>query len=144
MCNCFCQLMLCRRREISSVCPVSYVSTRQTRRHGGAYRGRAPPTDCLCPPKRKSCTPKRGLCPEEINRLGALERKSRPKLVFFVDLKLEKPLEIPISAGKSLEISVKTFFFFFGGHLFSAGKKHLNFRFRPENPFEFSHYTLLL
>ena len=29
----------------------------------------APPTDCLCPPKR-------GLCPEEINRLGA-------KLVFL-------------------------------------------------------------
>ena len=43
----------------------------QTRRHVGAYRGRAPPTDCLCPPKRKLCPPKRGLRPEEINRLGA-------------------------------------------------------------------------
>ena len=30
----------------------------------GAYRGRSPPPDCLCPPKR-------GLCPKEINRLGA-------------------------------------------------------------------------
>ena len=31
----------------------------------GAYTGAVPPpTDCLCPPKR-------GLCPEEINRLGA-------------------------------------------------------------------------
>ena len=28
-----------------------------TRRHGEAYRGRAPPTDCLCPPKRKLCPP---------------------------------------------------------------------------------------
>ena len=46
------------------------VSTAQTRRHGGAYRGHASPTDCLCPPKQKLCPPKRGLCPEEINRLG--------------------------------------------------------------------------
>ena len=37
----------------------------------GAYRGLAPPNDCLCPPKRKLCPAKRGLCPEEINRLGA-------------------------------------------------------------------------
>ena len=61
------------------------------------------------------CPPKLGLCPEEINRFGALKRKSRPKLVFFVDLKLEKPLEfLEISFlknhGNSLEISVKTFF----------------------------------
>ena len=31
----------------------------------GEFRGRAPPNDCLCPPKRR-------LCPEEINRLGAI------------------------------------------------------------------------
>ena len=36
----------------------------QARRHGGAFRGRAPTNDCLC-------LPKRGLCFEEINRLGA-------------------------------------------------------------------------
>ena len=35
-----------------------------------AYRGRAPPTDCLCP-QTKIVPPKRGLCPKEINRLGA-------------------------------------------------------------------------
>ena len=31
----------------------------------GAFRGHAPPNDCLCPLKRE-------LCPEEINRLGAV------------------------------------------------------------------------
>ena len=50
---------------------LKFVITNQTRRHGGAYRGRAPPNDCLCPPRRKLCPPKRGLCPEEINRLRA-------------------------------------------------------------------------
>ena len=96
----------------------------QTRRHGG-HTGAVPPQLTACIPPNENCAPpKRGLCPEEINRFGALERKSRPKLVFFVDLKLEKPLEIPISARKSLEISVKTFFFVFvfGGHLYSAEK----------------------
>ena len=44
----------------------------------GAYRGRAPPIACLCPPKR-------GLCPEEINWLGASEAQMRFKLVLFVD-----------------------------------------------------------
>ena len=79
----------------------------QTRCHGG-HTGAVPPNWLLVPPpKRKLCPPKRGLCPEEINRFGALEHK----LVFFVDLKLEKLLEIPISAGKSVEISVETFFF---------------------------------
>ena len=54
-------------------------ATTQTRRQvEGAYRGRAPLNDCLCPPKQKLCPPKqklcppkRGLCPKEINRLGA-------------------------------------------------------------------------
>ena len=45
-------------------------SARHTRRHGGAYRGSAPPNDCLCPPT-KIVPPKQGLCPEEISRLGA-------------------------------------------------------------------------
>ena len=50
---------------------INNIQHHQTRRHGGAYRGRAPPNDCLCPPKRKLCPPKQGLCPEEISRLGA-------------------------------------------------------------------------
>ena len=37
----------------------------------GAFRDRAPPTDCLCAPQTKVVPPKRGLCPEESNRLGA-------------------------------------------------------------------------
>ena len=40
----------------------------QTRRHGGAFRGRGPPNDCLSPLKQNLCPPKRGLCPEKINR----------------------------------------------------------------------------
>ena len=73
----------------------------QARRHTGGHTGAVPPQLTACAPQTKIVPPKRGLCPEEINRFGALERKSRPKLVLFADLKLEKPLEIPISAGKT-------------------------------------------
>ena len=38
----------------------------------------------------------------------------------------EKTFEFVISASKSLRISAKTFFFFFGDHLILAGKKRLN------------------
>ena len=41
-------------------------------RRGGAFRGCAPPNDCLCPPKRELCPHKGGLCSEEINRFGAI------------------------------------------------------------------------
>ena len=37
---------------------------------GGAYRGRAPQL-IACAPQTKIVPPKRGLCPKEINRLGA-------------------------------------------------------------------------
>ena len=93
----------------------------QTRRHGGAYRGRAPPTDCLCPPKQKLCPPKRGLCPEEIKSLGVFGAQIEVQIsvflwtdtrfcdvfgkTFFLEItcfRPEKPLEFPISAGKSL------------------------------------------
>ena len=37
----------------------------QARRHGGAFRGRAPQMTACAPSKR-------GLCPEEINRLGVI------------------------------------------------------------------------
>ena len=100
----------------------------------GAYRGCAPPSE--------DCAPKK------FPGSGLLECKSRPKLasatgifVNFVDwnriswhfwdedlfffeitcFRPEKPRKFPISAGKSLTISVKTFVFF-GDHLFSAGK----------------------
>ena len=144
----------------------------QTRRHRGAYRGRAPPTGCLWPPNENCSPPKRGLCPEKINRLGAsgaqieaqinvfcgltpdfvtflgwrpffffeicfrLENSSEDLFFFEITFfRPEKPLEILISAGKSLEISVKTFFiylFFWRSPAFGR-KNRLEFRFRPEN-----------
>ena len=104
---------------------------------GGAFRGRAPPNECLFPPKWKLCPPKRGLCPEEINRLGATGVQIEAEIgvchryfrnfcgltpdiwdedLFFLLLEItyfrqEKPFKILISAGKSLWILVKTFFF---------------------------------
>ena len=103
---------------------VPYCTADQAPR--GAYRGRAPPTDCLCPPKWKLCPSKRELCCEEINRLGAsgaqIEVQIRvfcgltPDFLtflgwrpFFFEITCfwpEKPLEF-------LAISVKTFFFLF-------------------------------
>ena len=53
------------------ICNKSSEGERQARRHGGAFRGRALPNDCLCPPERKLSPAKRGLFPAEINRLGA-------------------------------------------------------------------------
>ena len=131
-------------------------SPAQSRRHGG-HTGAVPPTDCLCPPKRKLCPPKRGLCPEKTIGLGALERKSRSKLVSFVDLHkflewfffgdhlflagkttwnlAEKPLKIPISAGKSLWI--------FAPHLIPLIQTGMNFL-CPRAPFEFTQNKLLV
>ena len=97
-----------------------------------------PPNGCLCPPKR-------GLCPEEINRLGGSGAQIEAKLVFFVDWH---------------RISWRFWdedLFFFGDHLFSAGKTAWIFDigrkipwnysedfffleitcFRPEKPLEF-------
>ena len=52
----------------------------------GANRGRAPPTDCLCPPNENCAPPPSEDCaPKKLTGLGLLERKSRSKLVFFVD-----------------------------------------------------------
>ena len=58
--------VLIRRNIASDLCDTAADPAPR-----GAYRGRAPSNDCLCPPKRKLCPPKRGLCPEEFNRLGA-------------------------------------------------------------------------
>ena len=45
-------------------------ATCQARRHGRAFRGRAPRMTA-CAPQTKILLPKRGLCPEEINKLEA-------------------------------------------------------------------------
>ena len=50
-----------------------FLGLYQARRHGrGALRGRASPNDCLYP-QTKFVPPQWGLCPEEINKLGATE-----------------------------------------------------------------------
>ena len=122
----------------------------QTRRHGGAFRGRAPPKWLLAPPPNENCAqPSEDCAPKKLTGLGLLECKSRPKLVFAISIfvifvgwhrisgyfwdedlsffffeitrfRPEKTFEVSISAGKSLRISVKTFFF--GDHLSLAGK----------------------
>ena len=73
-------------RFITIVLPVIERFAHQTRRHGGAHRGRAPPTGCLCPPKRKLCSPKQGLCPEKINRLGASGAQIEAQINVFCGL----------------------------------------------------------
>ena len=99
----------------------------QTRRHGRAYRGRAPPTGCLCLPKRKLCPSKRGLCPEEINRLGASGAQIEAQLVITC-FRPEKPLEFPISAGKSLAIFAPHLVHLIqGGIYFSCPRAPLDF-----------------
>ena len=52
----------------------------------GAFRGRAPPTDCLCPPNENCAPPSEDCAPKKLIGSGLLERKSRPKMVFFMDL----------------------------------------------------------
>ena len=59
----------------------------------------------------------------------------RPFLLEITCFRPEKPLEFPISAAKSLAISVKTFFFWRSPDL--GRKNRLNSRFRPENPLQF-------
>ena len=124
----------------------------------------------LCPPKRKLCPPKRGLCPEEINRLGAprvqIEAQigvchryfrnfcgltpdfmtflgSRPLFFEITCFRSEKPLELPILAGKSLTISVKTFSSFFWRSPVFGRKNRLNSRVWPENPLQFQWRSFL-
>ena len=103
--------------------PRTVKAFHQTRRHGGAHRGCAPQITACAPPKRKLCPPKRGVCPEEINRLGATGVQIEAQIGVFCELtpdfmpfcwmnffffleitcfRPEKPLEFPISAGKSL------------------------------------------
>ena len=97
----------------------------------GAFRCCAPPNDCLCPPER-------GLCPEEISWLRATGVEIEAQIdvcdwyfrnfcwndTGFQDIFGMKTFlfvgDHLFSAGKSLRISVKTFFF--GNHLLSAEK----------------------
>ena len=51
----------------------------------GAYRGCAPPTECLCPPNESCAPPSEDCAPKKLTGSGLLERKSRSKLVFIVD-----------------------------------------------------------
>ena len=83
------------------------IKAQQTRRHGGAYRGRAPKW-LLVPPHTKTVPPKRGLCPKEINRIGA--------------------------TGLQIEAQIGDFF---GDHLRTAKKNCLNLWFRAENSLQF-------
>ena len=138
-----------------------HVFSTQGRRYGGAFRGLAPPNECLCPPIRKLCPPKRGLCPEEINRIGAAGVQIEAEIgvwtrifVIFMDLhrilqnfgdedlffyflevtyfRAEKSFEFLISAEKSLWISVKTFFF--SRSPIFGRKNRSNFWLRLKNP----------
>ena len=125
-----------------------HIRLAQNRRHGGAYRGRAPQTDCLCPPKR-------GLYPEEINRLRASGAQIEAQIsvfcgltpdfvtflasfFFFLDIicfRPEKPLEFPISARKYLKI--------FAPHLVRLIQTGINFS-CPRAPLEFTQNKLLV
>ena len=74
-----------------------------------------PPTWLLVPPQTKIVPPKRGLCPKEINRLGA--------------------------SGAQIEVQISVFcgwrpFFFWRSPVFGR-KNRLNLRFLPENPLQF-------
>ena len=107
----------------------------------GGHTGAVPTQMTACAPPNKNCAPlhKRGLCPEEINRLGATAEQIEAQIgvchrhfrnfcgltpdfmtflgrrSFFSKItcfRPEKPLEVLILAGKFLSISVKTFFVF--------------------------------
>ena len=68
----------------------------------GAYRGRAPQMTAYAPPNENCAPPSEDCAPKKLTGSGLLEYKSRPKLVDFM-----------------------TFLgwdFFFGDHLFTAGK----------------------
>ena len=51
---------------------IKILHHNQARRYGGAFRGRYPQMTACDPQAKIVSHPKRGLCPEEINRLGAI------------------------------------------------------------------------
>ena len=127
-----------------------------------------PPKWLLVPPKEKLCPPSEDCAPKKLTGSGLLECISRTKLVFatgifviFVDwhriswhfwhedlfflffleitcFRPGKVFKFLILAGKSLWISVKTFFW--RSPVFGR-KSRLNFWFRPKKPSEFLVFT---
>ena len=145
----------------------SYISQsiQATYRPGatGGHTGAVPPQLTACAPPNENCATQSEDCaPKKLTGSGLLERKSRSKLVFFVDW------------HQILWRFWDKDLFFFGEHLFLAGKTAwisdfgrkiscnfsedlfflrspdfgrkncLNFRFRPENPFDFLLLTLFI
>ena len=117
----------------------------QTRRHGGAYRGRAPPNKNCAPPS-EDCASKK------FTGSGLLECKSRPRLVFFwTDIGFHNAFGMkaffwrsPVFGRKiPRKIGEELLFFFWRSPVFGQ-KDRLNFRFRPENPFESLVFTLFI
>ena len=115
----------------------------------GAFRGHAPPNDCLFPSKR-------GLCPEEINRLGAIgvqfvakilviTREFVGKNCFFEDFAMNTDCLCGLTPG-FMKIRVyferRTFFIFsfciHGLHLRIRGNSHV-FRDEDQNLWKFEY-----
>ena len=116
----------------------------QTRRHEGGYRDRTPQLTACAPQTKIVPPPSEDCAPKKLTGSGLLERKSRSKLVFFVEwhqilwrfwdedlffwrspvIGRKKRLNFRFRQEKSLAISREDlfFFFFFGDHLFSVGK----------------------
>ena len=158
-----CQQKDMEKNSIKYWIKVPRIAEIQARRHGVAFRGRAPPKWLLVPPN-ENCAPQARTvsAPKKLTGSGLLECKSRPKLVFasgifvnwhwiswqFGDEDLFFFGDHTFSAGKivwisdfgrkSLWISVKIFSFFFGDHLFSAGKTVWMFEFGRKIPLNFN------
>ena len=140
-CNIFLPIIGEDQKKSCDLSAGPLIGTAQTRRHAGADRGRAPQLAACASPNENCPPPKRGLCPEEINRLGASGAQIEAQIsvflwtdtgfcdvfgmkTFFLFLEItcfrpEKPLEIPIAAGKSLEI--------FAPHLVHLIQSGINF-----------------
>ena len=89
----------------------------------GGHTGAVPPQNKNCAPPSEDCAPKK------LTGSGLLERKSRSKLVFFVDW------------HQILWRFWNEDLFFWRSPVFGR-KNRLNLRFRPENPFDFLLLTL--
>ena len=113
----------------------------------GKYRGRAPRTKIVAPP------PKRGLCcPKEIYRLGATGVQIEAQIGVFFGLTSDfmtflgwRPffLRSPVF-GRKIPCKIGEDLFFFRRSPVFGQKNRLNFRFRPENPFESLVFTLFI
>ena len=119
-----------RRGSRLSARPRSLEGT-LAQRHRGAFRGRALPNREIVPPKR-------GLCPEKINRLGAIAVQFEAKILvitlefvgkncFFVDFAMNINCLCGLTPGflKSCVHFARKTFFFFGLHRRSRGNSHV-------------------